>query len=375
MEEKQLSERFKINGSEINEVILKSPYSLADSPASLGQKSSQTKRYFYQFINTLAEKINLHLGEIDKAISECASEISEAHDKISELGENTSVSLSEHNESASAHADIRQKIIDEKNSHDRSLVCHEDIRDAISLVMDELGMVSALAMGKNRAVSFEDEIELFEYALSNGRVGDVLLLEDPSKPDFTVVGVGTTKKSGDTELDINDVAMGEEILPDKKYFIGGVRLVSSEGRLETSLLVKKEELNSHREYLMGILENVDTRLYELEAELLTKESAISKHTVTGESVFLENMNEYHLGTVSSLTITTSEDEFFEAILCFKTGSGEISVDAPSELLFVGDDTLEGRFYPVSKRLYEVSVKLVSGVMLARVGSVDYEVIS
>ena len=370
-----MSERFKINGSEINEVILKSPYSLADSPAALGQKSSQTKRYFYQFINTLAEKINLHLGEIDKAISECASDISEAHDKISELGENVSASLSEHNESETSHKDIRQKIIDEINSHERSLLCHEDIREAISLVKDELGMVSALAMGKNMAVSFEDEIELFEYALSEARVGDVLLLEDPSKPDFTVVGVDTTIKSGDIELDINDIATGLELLPDKKYFIDGVRLVSSEGRLETSLLVKKEELNGQREYLLGILESVDTRLYELEKDLLTKETAMTKHTVTGESIFLENMNEYHLGTISSLAVSTAENEFFEAILCFKTGSGEISVDAPSELLFVGDDTFEGRFYPVSKRLYEVSVKRVSGVMLARVGSVDYEVIS
>ena len=65
MEEKQLSDRFKITGGEVNEVILNSPYSLADSPAALGQKASQTKRYFYQFIKTLAEKINLHLGEID----------------------------------------------------------------------------------------------------------------------------------------------------------------------------------------------------------------------------------------------------------------------------------------------------------------------
>lgn len=375
MEEIELSERFKITGSEVNEVILRSPYSLADSPSAFGQKASQTKRYFYQFINTLAEKINLHFGEIDKAVCERETEISEANERISELGENAALALLEHKQSKDAHADIRQKIIDEKNSHNQSLTCHEDIRALISYLSDELSAISALAMGKNRAVSFGDEVELFEYALSSAAVGDVLLLEDPTLPDFTVIGVGVAQKSGDVAVDINDIATGTELLPDKKYFIGGVRLASSEGRLETSLLVKKEELREQREYLLGILENVDSRLYSLETEILSKETAMTKHTVTGESVFLENMNEYHLGTVSSLTVDVGEGEFFEAILCFKTGSGEISVDAPSELLFVGDDTLEGCFYPVSKRLYEISVKRVSGVLLARVGSVDYEVIS
>ncbi len=370
-----MSERFKITGSEVNEVILKSPYSLADSPAALGQGAAQTKRYFYQFIKTLAEKINLHLGEIDLAITEGEGEISEAYERISELAKNADTALNEHNVDESAHADIRREIIDEKNSHNKSATAHEDIREVINALDTELKVALALASGKSRVVSFGDEVELFEYALQDAGVGDILLLEDPNLPDFTVFGVGVDKKEGDIELDMNDIATGTELLPNKKYFIGGVRLVSSQGHLEASLFAKKDELNEQRAFFLGVLETVDAHLYSLEKAVNGKEAAVAKHTLAGESVTLENMNEYHLGTVTNLTVSVVENEFFEAILCFKTGSGEISVDAPSDLLFVGDDTLEGRFYPVPKRLYEISVKSVSGVLLARVGSVDYEVIS
>lgn len=374
MEEKQLSDRFKITGSEVNEVILNSPYSLADSPASLGQKSSQTKRFFYQFIKTLADKINLHLGEIDEEMNGASLEIDESFDRIAELGEAAALALSEHDASENAHMLIQQKIIDEKNGHNQSASAHGDIRNELKELGDALEVAMVLASGKNQVVSFGDEMELFEYATSSARVGDILLLEDNDLPDFTVFGVGVSKKEGDISLDMNDIATGAALEPNKKYFIDGVRLVSSEGRLEATIFAKKDELDEQKSYIVSVTEALDERLKSAESELAKKENATSKHTVTGESVVLENMNEYHLGTVSSLTIDAGEDEFFESILCFKTGSGEVSVDAPEELLFVGDDTLEGRFYPVPKRLYEISVKRVSGVLLARVGSCDYEVI-
>lgn len=369
-----MSDRFKITGSEVNEVILNSPYSLADSPALLGQKSSQTKRYFYQFIKTLAEKINLHLGEIDASIINGEAQIEEVYERIGELAEVCEAALCEHNENTDSHIDIRQKIIDETGAHNKSLIAHKDIREALDALELDIEVALTLAGGKSRILSFGDEMELFEYAISSGRVGDVLLLEDAQKPDFTVFGVGVSQKDGDTVLDMNDIATGTELLPNKKYFIDGVRLVSSEGHLEAAIFAKKDEVDSMRALFLSILDAMDSRLYEFQAQINAKETAMKKHTIAAQTVHLESMNEYHLATVDSLTITTAEDEFFEAILCFKTGSGEITVDAPAELLFTGDDTLEGRFYPVPKRLYEISIKLVSGVMLARVGSVDYEVI-
>ncbi|MBQ4108752.1 MAG: hypothetical protein IJC80_05045 [Clostridia bacterium] len=369
-----MSERFKLTGSEVNEVILNSPYSLADSPAALGQKSSQTKRYFYQFIKTLAEKINLHLGEIVGALDEATLEIDEAYQRIAELGEAAALALGEHNENENAHAFIRQKIIDEKNIHNKSLIAHEDIREAIRELGEELEVATILAQGKNRVMSFGDEMELFEYAVTTAKVGDILLLEDPSQPDFTVFGKGVSEKEGDIVLGIEDIMSGTELLPNKKYFVAGVRLVSSEGRLESSIFAKNEEFVALRQLVFSVLDGQDARIYALESEIRNKEDTVSKHTLTGESVILKTKNEYHLSTVSSLKIDVEDEDFFEAILCFKTGNGEISVDAPAELLFVGDDTLEGRFYPISKRLYEISVKRASGVLLARVGSVDYEVI-
>lgn len=374
MEGKQLSDRFKLNGDEVNEVILNSPYSLADSPAALGQRASQTKRYFYQFINTLAEKINLHFGEIDNAVSECEQDTAEAHERIGEVGENAFIALSEHNQSGEAHNDIRKKITDAVSAHNESMGAHEDIREMLDSFALELEVALALASGKSRVVSFDDEVELFEYAIANAKIGDILLLEDSEKPDFTVYGVGVEEKEGDISLDINDIVTGAPLLPNKKYFVNGVRLVSTDGRFETSLFAKKDEVNEHKKYFLGEIESLKTRLLAAEAALRGKEEALTKHTVTAESVTLESMNEYHLGTVTALTVNITDEEFFEAILCFKTGSGEISVDAPAELLFAGDDTLEGCFYPVAKRLYEISVKRVSGVLLARVGSVDYEVI-
>ena len=63
-----MKEKYKITEEEINQTILHSPYSLADSPASVGLKAKQIKKYFYEFIRFFANKINIHLNDLGETL-------------------------------------------------------------------------------------------------------------------------------------------------------------------------------------------------------------------------------------------------------------------------------------------------------------------
>ena len=104
-----MSKDFKITEEEINQVILRSPYSLADSPASLGQGASQIKCYFYAFIFELARKINTHLGQIMDAFSSQELVNSSLKEMDRELGSSIATGINSHNLSGQAHSDIREK--------------------------------------------------------------------------------------------------------------------------------------------------------------------------------------------------------------------------------------------------------------------------
>ena len=63
-----MSERFKLTQEEINKAIMHSPYALPDSPGTVGLGAGQIKKYFYDFIRFLSDKINIHLGQAGDSI-------------------------------------------------------------------------------------------------------------------------------------------------------------------------------------------------------------------------------------------------------------------------------------------------------------------
>ncbi|MBQ7353870.1 MAG: hypothetical protein IJW54_07725, partial [Clostridia bacterium] len=86
---------------------------------------------------------------------------------------------------------------------------------------------------------------------------------------------------------------------------------------------------------------------------------------------------FDLGEVSSLTLElpSSVLKDYNSVLNFKSGATATVLDAPADLYFKGDDCEGGCLFPISNRIYEINIRSVCGNLIARVSSLDYEVIS
>ncbi|MBQ8545631.1 MAG: hypothetical protein IJ437_01690 [Clostridia bacterium] len=389
-------DKYKITEEEINQTILHSPYSLADCPASAGLKAKQVKKYFYEFIRFFADKINVHLNdigvtlenydEINDSLNTALADILlldekiyDLEDKDTELGNQICAQISAHNTSSESHNDIRQKIDVDLSSHNESALAHSDLREKIKSLLDKIEVTYSLASGKSRLHSCEDVLAMLDEIDGAGEIckGDLFLIADSSLPDFTVFEVSLDQApDGSVELDYNAIASGEVTLErGKSYYYNGIRLISSLGNLETNLLAKNEELQELESAFYHDMESIRWELDEIIKALDTKQSCYSVLESSEEEIVVESQTEYNLGLRTSLTISFGEvDSGFEAIVNFRTGATAPSFEAPSELVFSGDDSYAGRFYPITNRIYEISLKNVLGVMIARVGATDYEVI-
>ncbi len=378
-------DKFKITEEEINQTILHSPYSLADSPANMGLNAKEVKKYFYQFIRFFANKINIHLNDIGKTL-ENYDELCTAFNLIDDLqemdkslGAQIVSSINVHNQSKDTHADIREKVDGELLKHNISAEAHDDIRKALKALLDKADVAYQLASGKSRVYSCEDVFDVIDYLNENSDIyaGDLFLVASQDEPDFTVFEVGLSSvPNGAEEIDANDLALGKiQFTSGKSYYYNGVRLVASYGNLETNLLAKNEDLEALEAELFKTVEETQKSLLALENALALKENATEiLETAEQEITLLKNV-EYILGLISSLSLTLPEKTSgIESIVNFRTGATAPTFDAPSELVFSGDDCSGGRFYPITHRIYEINIKEVMGVLSARVGATDFEVI-
>ena len=378
-------DKFKITEEEINQTILHSPYSLADSPANMGLNAKEIKKYFYEFIRFFANKINVHLNDIGKTL-ENYDQLCGAFDLIDDLQEmdkslgSQIVSLvGAHNQSIDSHADIREGASNALLEHNASRESHEDIRKSLKSLFDKLDVAYCLASGKSRVYSCEDTLDVLDHLEVNNEVypGDLFLVANPSSPDFTVFESGLSSiPIGTEELDASDIATGKiEFVSGKSYYYKGVRLVASYGNLETGLLAKNEDLEELEAELLRLSEETQGAISGLEASLSLKENALEQRESAEQEIPLLKNVEYILGLVGSLNLSLPNDvSGMESIVNFRTGAQAPSFDAPASLVFSGDDCSGGRFYPVTHRIYEINVKEVLGVLTARVGACDFEVI-
>lgn len=389
-------EKYKITEEEINQTILHSPYSLADSPTEAGLKAKQVKKYFYEFIRFFADKINIHLNDIgatlenydeltaafDAAVSDILLLDEKVYDlevKDTELGNQIGVQIGAHNVSGTAHADIRSKIDGDLLAHNESALSHSDLREKIKSLLNKIEVTYSLASGKSRVYSCEDIIAMLDEIDGENEIckGDLFLIADPSLPDFTAFEVSLDQvPEGSTELDYEEIASGEMVLErGKSYYYNGIRLISSLGNLETNLLAKNEALEALEGAFYQSIEAIRAELDEIALTLEAKENSRSVVESTSSELLLANHTEYNLGLITDLVLSLPEETAgLECIVNFRTGGTAPSFDAPAELVFSGDDAYEGRFYPVTNRLYEISIKNVMGILIARVGAADYEVI-
>lgn len=378
-----MSQVYKITDEEINQTILHSPYSLADSPAKAGLKAMQIKKYFYEFIRFFAGKINIHLDDIGEGFDNVDLLLEEINQKILDLeasdlsiGDAIKSNIKAHNISTGAHLDIRNETVSKLSAHNVSTTAHGDIRSYLKELRDKLNVAYTLASGKQMVYPCDTALDaIIKSATEDINVGDLLLVRDESEVDFTVFEKGVSQaQQDDIAVDYTALVNGELTFEaGKMYFFKGKRLLASRGNLETGLLAKQDDLDELENLVLANAEAIGEKLTELENILSLKQNNQETVDNTSEVVTLETDHEYNLGLRTSVIIEV-ESTKINSIINFRSGTTPTSFDAPSDIIFTGDDTLNGRLYPVSNRLYEINIKNVMGALVARVGASDYEVI-
>ena len=387
-------EKYQITEEELNKILLYSAQTLPDRPGEHGMKASEVKARFYGFIRFLVSAINRTLDNITSdSISDLVAHnnsdashpiilnlLKDLQDADITLGNR----LSAHNNEGSAHKDIRKQITDEITEHSAALNAHIDIRRLIASVKSNSDAALAIASGLQR-VRPVDDYGVFWNAISVATTapGDMFLLLESNACDFIVLETEITDSQkakfypDDIKIDTFGQIESKEIVfePNKIYYIKGKRVRATKGNLETGLLAKEEDLEALREELLENRDLVEATLLEINEGLLTKETALNRVESTEETLLVSSHTEHNLGLRTSvgLEIDPSSD-FDEAIVNFRVGETVAAFDAPASLYFTGDDCLDGRLYPNKNRIYEINIKSVMGIYVARVGACDYEVI-
>ena len=308
--------------------------------------------------------------------------------KVEEAKEASTVGTAQ----AKKHAE--EKVLE----HNTSFNSHADIRATITTALEKAQEAYNLAAGKSKVhpmQKFEEFVKCAYEEPEKYNVGDVVVFIDKLLPDFVLFA---KEVIFDSELDDyiipKDDAYFNELdidpAPGKSYLIGNMRFVTVESGMDTSGFAREEDVQNLEERLSSnedsltelgsyIEENVATKeeAKTLEEEIAKKDDRMAYYdTETSNIIELEDYAEYDLGQRLELTVELPEETgpLYCCIFNFYAGETPTSFDAPSEILFQGDDTLDGRLYPVSNRLYEINIKNVMGVLVAKVGANDYEVI-
>lgn len=156
-----MSDKFKITGEEINQTLMHSPYALSDSPYQRGLGAGQIKKYFYDFIVTLAQKLNIHLEDVGIAFEEARLELEKEKAIILE-------GLEAHNKSELSHSDIRELVLEAQNKAHGAF---------------------DLASGKSKVHVIKSFMQIFTlHAMDTSvfREGDLFVCVDKNVPDAVV---------------------------------------------------------------------------------------------------------------------------------------------------------------------------------------------
>lgn len=244
-----MEEKYNLTGEEINQILAHSPFALSDSPYQKGMGASQIKKYFYDFISVMAEKLNVHLSDVEtdleKIIQSLENSISqnrtEATRELTELMASViAAKVGEHNVDQKTHQDIRRLISDLS-------IALGSATTRISAANTLAQSAYDLARGKSRvhvALDFGDIVSTLVY--NDVGVGDFMVATDKNCPDF-IVGDDTYKSIAVT-VTVNDIVTGN--LP--KIEIGGAYyckeadkvLIAIESGIDVSVFAKGEDLDA-----------------------------------------------------------------------------------------------------------------------------------
>ncbi len=401
-------ENYKISEETVKKILLYTAKALPDRPGEHGMKASDVKGYFYEFIRVLTNAINTELKNIVNGVTsdinihdlsaaahddirelikalgqkdvEIDGEIEDLKEKDTELGNSIGNQINAHNGSTEAHSDIREKITDDIKAHNDSTEAHSDIRELIKTAQERANDAHNLASGKSKIYPMHD-YDVFIGSLNTEsekyNVGDMFIFDDKQAPDFMLFekDVEFDVDKDDVEITGNAFPNDVEFVPGMRIVINGIRFVIQESGYDISKLATDEELQLAKAEFSRETAKVDEKAEKIIEDMKAKESIFAKVESTASEITLEAHKEYNLGLVTALELALPEETVgLEAIVNFRTGATAPTFDSPSELVFSGDDTYEGRFYPITNRLYEINIKDVMGVLAARIGATDYEVI-
>lgn len=340
---------YKIEEETKNKILLHTPMSLPDRPGERGMKAEDVKAFFYKYITLLINAINNVLEDVSSGVTselESHNQARGAHAYLLELIKNLQYKDSE----------LGNSIKTQITSHNVSSEAHGDIRELIGALDNLAKDAYNLASGKSKVHPYTDltallaDIDSEQLTLN---AGDIVIFKDENTPDIAVFTTGQETRPEDDE----EISAGSILEEKKSYYYDGITFIALETGIDTSLLAEASEVEEIRIKLEG------------------KEESIKRVESTETKLELTSHTEYNLGLITELMISLPENtDGLEAIINFRCGATAPSFDAPSDVFFQGDDTLDGRLYPVTKRLYEINIKKVLGVIIAKVGAMDYEVI-
>ncbi len=340
----------KITVEEQNKILLYSASVLPDNPSERGFTPKAIKAFFYKYISVFIEILN---------------------EKLMGVEQSSVAGINEHNISASAHDDIRNviealidkdielgnEIASSQQKHNNDKQSHPILIGEIEKLSREVESAYNLASGKSKIYPCSDAYDMLNHLNANLNVGDKLVLAQENIPDF-ILFEKDSQRTDAIPFSQMELMLGLEFEPGKKYISNGYLLVATESGIDTSLFAKQQELD------------------EIKVELLTKEAKKALKEETAETVTLTSDTEYNLGLRTSVVLALPEEipNEFEVIVNFRSGTVATAFDAPNSIVFTQDDCYEGRLTPVANRIYEMNIKNVGGVLIAKVGCCDYEVV-
>ena len=145
-----MNEQFKLTDEEINKIVLHSPYVLPSSPYKQGLGSGQIKKYFYDFIIYLCEKLNIHLQDLGQSIDTINDALVLINGKAEEL----------HESDLQLYNSLMNEISRVKMENNQEKL---DIEGEIEDVRLEVEAVRNLASGKSKTHSVPSIMNMLEY--------------------------------------------------------------------------------------------------------------------------------------------------------------------------------------------------------------------
>lgn len=236
-----MSGKYIITEEEINQILLHSPYALSTNPARDGLSGEQVKRYFYDFIPVLAEKLNSKMVDVEN----------------------------------------------EMNEHKSSEDSHGDIRGAVDGAMEKATQAYDLATGKSKVHIYPDYKFLFydlnsEKAKENLNIqkGDIILVAQKNAPDFIVYSIDGSVPSNSEGTNISTIEVRDENVatvepsPSKAYYFNKSRIaiIGIESGIDTSVFATKDELEAVESIAKGANQAVSFGSYKVMVEELNNAS-------------------------------------------------------------------------------------------------------